>query len=144
MLFREPKMTSKESPEALVLDASAMIELLIESDHGQTVGDRIGDRTVHVPAHFDAEVLSGLSRMFRAGMLSDGDVGERIRVLGNSPFIRHTLTLLLEGAWSRRENFRLADALNVELAERLNAQLLTADRSLARAFNLAEYVGPAT
>lgn len=136
-------MTSKESPEELVLDASAMIELLIESDSGHGVADRIGGMTVHVPAHFDAEVLSGLGRMFRGGMLNESDVGERIHVLANSPFTRHDLTLLLKGAWARRDNFRLVDALYVELAVGLNAHLFTADKSLARAFDRAEYVGPA-
>ncbi len=135
-------MTSRESPEELVLDASAMIELLIESDTGRRVSDRIVDRNVHVPAHFDAEVLSGLGRMFRAGMLTEKSVTERIRVVAGSPFVRQPLSFLLAGAWSRRDNYRLADALYVELAEDLRSPLLTADRSLARAFDLAEYVGP--
>lgn len=125
----------------LVVDASAMIELLIESDLSRRVADRIAERDVHVPAHFDAEVLSGLGRMFRAGMLTVNDVTERIQVLANSPFVRHPLTMLLEGAWSRRDNCRLADGLYVELSVDLAAPLLTANRSLARAFEGAEYVG---
>lgn len=137
-------MTSKESPEVLVLDASAMVELLIESVGGSGIADRIVDRIVYVPAHFDAEVLSNLGRLFRAGMLSARDVGERIQILESSPFVRQALAMLLEGAWSRRDNFRLADAIYVELAESLRSPLLTADRSLARAFEFAEYVGPPT
>lgn len=137
-------MKSKESPGILVLDASAMVELLIGSVDTHRVADRISEEAVHVPAHFDAEVLSALGRMSRGGMLDESDTTERIHVLANSPFTRHTLTGLLEGAWSRRENFRIVDALYVELAESLDARLLTADRSLARAFDLAEYVGPAT
>jgi len=44
------------------------------------------------------------------------------------------------GAWLRRENIRLADALYVELAEQLDVPLITTDLRLARATPLAEAI----
>jgi predicted nucleic acid-binding protein len=43
---------------------------------------------------------------------------------------RHPLADLLHGAWDRRENLRVADALYVELAESLRVKLVTTDQRL--------------
>jgi hypothetical protein len=45
------------------------------------------------------------------------------RVL-DAPVVRHPFAGLLLGAWERRANLRLADALYVELAESLSLSLL--------------------
>ena len=49
----------------------------------------------------------------------------------------------LAGAWARRGDLRLLDALYVELAARLSVRILTTDHRLARATPLAEAItGP--
>jgi predicted nucleic acid-binding protein len=53
------------------------------------------------------------------------------------PGYRYPLTSLLEEAWTYRHNLVIADALYVVLAVRLNADLVTGDRRLANAPNLA-------
>jgi predicted nucleic acid-binding protein len=92
---------------------------------------RLRHTAVHVPAHFDAEVLSAVDRLCRAGQLTGEDVAELLGALRRAPFSRHHLQDLLEGAWSRRNTHRLVDALYVELAEQLRAPLITTDRRLA-------------
>ncbi len=98
------------------------------------IRDRLADSTVHVPAHFDAEVLSALGRLARAATLTSDEVSQLLNALRLAPFLRHLLPDLLEGAWSRREKMRLVDALYVELAQRLGVPLLTTDARLSKAY----------
>lgn len=92
---------------------------------------------MHAPAHFDAEVLSALGRMQRAGALTVASLEELRQV----PVTRHGLSSLLAGAWSRRDTLRLTDALYVELAETAGLVLLTTDERLARAWPSAHAIG---
>lgn len=82
---------------------------------------------MHAPAHFDAEVLSALGRMQRAGALTVAYVDAALDELRQVPVTRHGLSSLLAGAWSRRDTLRLTDALYVELAETAGLVLLTTD-----------------
>jgi predicted nucleic acid-binding protein len=47
--------------DRLVLDASAMVDLLVGSPQGVAIGARLRGHDLHVPAHFDAEVSSALA-----------------------------------------------------------------------------------
>lgn len=122
----------------LVLDASAMVDLLTAERRAVDIGSRLSAGRVHVPAHFDAEVLAALGRLHRARALSVDEVSALVAALRSAPFTRHQLPGLLEGAWSRRENLRLTDALYVELAEDLGAPLLTTDARLSNSYARAE------
>lgn len=95
---------------------------------------------MHAPAHFDAEVLSALSRMQRTGVLTVPQVHAALDELRQAPLTRHPLTPLLTGAWARRDTLRLADALYVELANTTGLVLLTTDQRLARAWPSAEAI----
>jgi len=61
-------------------------------------------------------------------------------LLTEAPIERHPLSPLLLGAWRRRKNLRLVDALYVELASQLDLPLLTTDTRLASATRVAELV----
>jgi predicted nucleic acid-binding protein len=89
---------------------------------------------MHAPAHFDAEVLSALGRMQRAGVLTVAQIDAALDELLQAPVTRHDLTPLLVGAWARRDTLRLTDAFYVELAESADLVLLTTDQRLARAW----------
>lgn len=126
------------SVEQLVVDASALIDLLREQ--GAPVRSRVDGCSLHAPAHLDAEVLSGLGRLHRAGLVDDEAVIAALAAVAAAPITRHDVAALLEGAWSRRGQLRLADALYVELADRLAARLITTDARLGRATDIAEVV----
>jgi len=91
---------------------------------------------LHAPAHLDAEVLSALGRLHRAGELNHAIVSAALRELAIAPIRRHPLAGLLADAWERRSEYRLVDALYVELSLSLGpAALLTTDVRLARSFD---------
>ena len=128
--------------ERVVLDASALIDLLGERGASQAVRGRIHGRILNAPAHLDAEVLSGLGRLHRGGELAAETVAAQLAAVAVAPITRHSVGDLLAGAWARRHQLRLADALYVELAERLDVVLITTDQALGRATPTAEVVIP--
>jgi len=135
--------TGSASPaERVIVDASVMVDLVARtSDRFAAVRARLAHTVMHAPAHLDAEVLSALGRMQRAGVLTVGQVDAALEELRQAPVTRHALAPLILGAWARRATLRLADALYVELADTTNHLLLTTDQRLARAWSLAESVG---
>jgi predicted nucleic acid-binding protein len=130
-------------PEALVVDASAIVEALLGTDLGIKVRRRMRGQQLHAPAHLDAEVLSALGRLHRAGELEDSAAVAALEEFASAPIQRHPLAGLLLGAWRRRENQRLVDALYAELAASLHSvPLLTTDARFARAEDRAELLQP--
>lgn len=127
--------------EALVVDASAMVDLLLGNELGAAVQRRVAGTVLHAPAHLDAEVLSALGRLHRAGDLDVDVVQRMLAAQAAAPLERHPVADLLTGAWARRHQLRLADALSVELAAALGLQLITTDRRLQPVV-LAEVLEP--
>jgi predicted nucleic acid-binding protein len=126
--------------ESVVLDASALVDLLHQP--APVLRARVDGRTLHAPAHLDAEVLSALGRLHRAGLVTADAVASGLAAVVAAPITRHDVASLLEGAWGRREAFRLADALYIELADRLAARLVTTDQRLARATPIVDVIVP--
>lgn len=126
--------------EAVIVDASAMADLLVGSPLARPVEARLRGHELHVPAHFDAEVLSALGRLQRAGEITARQVSARLQRVAAAPIQRHLLTPLLTDAWKLRHNLRLVDALYVELANRLDVSIVTTDAGLAAATTTAQLV----
>ncbi len=127
--------------EKLVVDASAMVDMLVGSERSPALRERVRGNELHVPAHFFAEVLSALGRLHRGGHLTEDEASSRIAQLGSMPVESHDLPDLLAGTWERRHNLRLVDALYVELASELDAILITTDHGLAVAApDLTEHI----
>lgn len=117
----------------LVVDASAIVELLRRTSAGKSSASALQGVTAVAPAHVDAEVFSALARLARGDPTEAPMVRPRLRELHRSPIVRYTCAPLLETAWTLRDNVSARDALYVALARRLRAPLLTADAKLARA-----------
>lgn len=116
----------------VVADASALVDLLLGNDTGAAVGRRISGHVLHAPAHVDAEVLSALGRLQRGGSIEANAVTRMLQHLADAPLQRHPLARLLIGAWGRRHELRLADAVYVELAVSLRVPLVTTDGRLGQ------------
>lgn len=91
----------------IVADASALVDLLLANELGQAVGRRVAGHDLHAPAHVDAEVLSALGRLHRAGDLDANDVETKLASLASAPVTRHAVNDLLLGAWARRHRLAL-------------------------------------
>lgn len=121
----------------LVLDASAVVDLLVRSTSGERVRKVLTSRegaALVTAAHLDAEVLSGLARLYRAGELSADEVTRLIERLGTLAMARLPITPdLVRAAWSLRDNIAARDALYVALAQATGTRLVTTDERLARA-----------
>jgi predicted nucleic acid-binding protein len=87
---------------------------------------------LHVPALCDVEVASALRGSLQRDLLSQGRAEEALGDYLDLPLNRHGHTLLLHRCFDLRDTLSAYDATYVALAEALDAQLLTADRRLAR------------
>lgn len=120
------------SARPLVVDASVVVEVLRRSERGDAVAARMRGATLAAPAHVDAEVLSALGRLVRAGDAEPARVARALDRLARLPVERYPVPPLVQRAWALRENIALRDGLYVACAETLSATLLTLDGRLAR------------
>jgi predicted nucleic acid-binding protein len=119
----------------IVLDASALLELLLGTEPGRRVAARIADPSLglHVPHLADVELAQALRRYVHDGTLGPDRAAEALFDLRALDLERHAHEPLLERVWALRENVTAYDAVYVALAEALEAPLLTCDARLARA-----------
>lgn len=123
----------------IVLDASALVELVLATPLGLSVADRISDpgRGLNVPHLADLEVAQALRRFVREGALDQRTAETALADFGALDIDRHAHEPVLARIWQLRENLTAYDAAYVALAEVLGAVLLTADARLARAPGIA-------
>ena len=126
----------------IVLDASAIVELLLGTPRGRTVAARIADPSLglNVPHLADVEVAQALRRYEREGQIDADEARSAIDTLEALDLERHSHEPLLRRAWALRENLTAYDAVYVALAEALGAKVLTCDGRLARAPGLGRRV----
>jgi predicted nucleic acid-binding protein len=126
----------------IVLDASALLEWLLGTRRGRSIGERIADPTLglHAPHLADVEVAQALRRYVREAELEAESAASALEDLRSLDLARHSHEPLLDRIWALRENLTAYDATYVALAEALDATLLTCDRRLARAPGMAGLV----
>lgn len=117
----------------IVLDASAVLELLLGTDRGSRVAERIArpEETLHVPHLLDLEVAQVLRRYVSRGELHEARAGEALDDLRDLDLNRYPHDVFLDRIWELRHNVSAYDASYLALAEALGARLLTADTHLA-------------
>lgn len=126
----------------IVLDASALVELLLDTPAGRVVADRIADPSLglHVPHLADVEVVQALRRYAKDGALNAAGAAGALEDLRSLDLQRHAHEPLLERVWELRYNLTAYDAVYVALAEALSTVLVTCDARLARAPGAARRV----
>ena len=119
----------------IVVDASALLEFLLQTSIGVRVEERIfrDADELHAPHLVDVEDVQGLRRLVRMGEVSSGRADEAIVDLADLDLHRHPHVDLLGRAWKLRDNVSAYDAMYVALAEALEATVVTCDRPLAKA-----------
>ena len=121
----------------IVVDASAIAELLLQTELGTRVEQRLyrGDSAedLHAPHLLDVEVLSALRRLVRRKQVLAERAEQAIEDLGLLRVIRHGHVDLANRAWDLRQNSTVFDAMYLALAESLDATLVTCDGPLGAA-----------
>lgn len=99
----------------LVLDASASVELLLDTTTGRALQEilPVGAQW-WVPEHFFVEVAGALRRAEIRQVVTPARIATAFEDLTNSPLRRVQVRPLLPEAWSRRRNLTIPDALDVE------------------------------
>jgi predicted nucleic acid-binding protein len=126
----------------IVLDASALVELVLGTPAGRTVAARIADPALglHVPHLADVEVAQALRRYAKEGEVDARAAVAALEDLRALDLHRHAHEPLLDRVWELRHNLSAYDAVYVALAEVLDATLLTCDGRLGRAPGAARRV----
>jgi predicted nucleic acid-binding protein len=117
----------------IVVDASALLEVLLRTPAAEAVEDRLfaPGETLHAPHLLDMEAAQVIRR-YAANNDIDAERGRlALDDLADFPLRRYPHDFLLPRIWSLRNNLTAYDAAYVALAEALDAPLLTRDRRLA-------------
>jgi predicted nucleic acid-binding protein len=119
----------------IVVDASAITELLLQTALGTRVEQRLyrQDDDLHAPHLLDVEVLSALRRLVQSGEVLSERAEEAVQDLGLLRVIRHGHLDLATRAWELRQNVTISDAMYLALAESLDAIVITCDRPFGTA-----------
>ena len=118
----------------IVIDTSALIEVLLNTPASAKVTDRLFGRadTLHAPHLLDLEVAQVLRRYTLAGEMSVERSEQALEDLADLPLNRYPHDIFLGRIWSLRRNLTAYDAAYLALAEALDAPLITRDAALAR------------
>jgi predicted nucleic acid-binding protein len=119
----------------IVIDASAVLELLLQTPPGNLVEARVFSRgeTLHAPHLIDLEVAQVLRRYATLGDMDPFRGQQALEDLADLPLTRYPHRLFLPRIWTLRDNLTAYDAAYTALSESLPAPLLTRDRRLATA-----------
>ena len=118
----------------LVLDASVVAEFLLASTVGVEAAERMAGHAgeLHLPHLAVIETASVLRAWVRRGEVAEPRAAAALHDLSDLPAQRWPGEPLLDRAWELRDNVTAYDASYIALAELLDAELLTADKRLAR------------
>ena len=118
----------------IVVDASAALELLLRTEKGMKVQERVLDpgESLHAPHLIDIEVTQTLRRLviLKEITAARGKQALEDHLALNIKRAEHKG--LLERVWSLRDSITAYDAAYVVLAEILDSPLITCDAKLAR------------
>lgn len=119
----------------IVLDASALVELLLNTPRGASVAARLSapGETVHAPHLIDLEVASALRTLEAQGRVTTAVATQAIADLLTLAITRYPHDPVLHRVWQLRGNLSPYDAAYVALAEVLGAPVVTCDAKLAAA-----------
>lgn len=120
----------------IVIEASAMVDALVDDPANPELLALLADADMHAPALLDYEVAGALRGHVLAGLLSDERLADAVGAFGSLRIDRHPLASMMRGVLALRGNFTVYDAAYIVLAQALDAPLVTADGKLSEARRL--------
>ena len=119
----------------IVIDASALIEVLLVTEVGARVRARLfrEEEKLHAPHLLDLEIVHVLRRGCLIGELQPDRAAQALAVLSDLPIVRHPHEPYVQRIWQLRHSLTAYDAAYVALAEALAAPLITRDGRMASA-----------
>lgn len=120
-----------------VFDSSALIPLFADVPRQRAARRAVSDVDLVLPHLADAEVMSGLRGMWLRGELSVPMLTRAVERLATMPASRVSMLGLHQRVLQLRHNLTAYDATYVALAEKLDLELVTFDRGIARAPGIA-------
>jgi predicted nucleic acid-binding protein len=127
----------------IVLDASAAVELLLNTASGRRIAARLEDAgEIHCPHLIDVEIVQILRRLVAGGDITLDRAGTALEHWSSLDLERHPHAPFLDRIWAMRDDFPPRDAIYVALAEILRAPLLTGDRELAGSADTSARIEP--
>jgi predicted nucleic acid-binding protein len=116
----------------IVIDASAVIELLLNSPAGARIAQRIfvEGESLHVPHVVDLEVAQVIRRYVFSKQLTEERALQALEDFSDLPFHRYAHFDFIPRIWELRVSLTAYDAAYVSLAEALDSTLLTCDMKL--------------
>lgn len=116
----------------VVLDNSALIELLLARDPDEGLVRRLWTTTAAAPELVDVEAVAVVRRELLAGRISEGLAQRALRQFQQDTSItRAPHRPLVPRIWELRHNVTAYDAAYIALAEHLELPLITCDGKLA-------------
>lgn len=117
----------------IVLDASAALELLLNTPLAAGIADRAfaDGESLHAPHLIDIEIAQVMRRLLRHAEIDAPRAAEVFTDLHDLALTRYPHQMLLDGIWTLRDNVSAYDAAYVVLSLELGATLLTCDRKLS-------------
>lgn len=129
-------MSSSSAHSLIVIDASALVELLLGGSRSAAMRQAVGDAQLLAPDLINPEVMQCLRRLERTGKLTAERASTALTRLREGGVSTMPTGRLTREAWSLRHNLSAYDACYVALARLVRCPLLTVDRCLARAPSL--------
>ena len=117
----------------LVVDASAVAEILFATERGQRAAAKLQQHTLVAPQHLTAEVASVVRGWSLGGQITEPEALQAFREFAQLGIEQMDIAELLPEVWALRHNLSAYDAMYVVLARALGCELLTLDERLAAA-----------
>jgi predicted nucleic acid-binding protein len=118
----------------IVIDASAVLELVLRTEKGKKVEARVlvSEESLHAPHLIDVEVTQALRRLVQLKEIKAERGKQALDDHAALNIKRADHVDMLERLWELRQSITAYDATYVALAEVLDAPLITCDSKLAR------------
>ncbi|MDP9053668.1 MAG: type II toxin-antitoxin system VapC family toxin [Acidobacteriota bacterium] len=116
----------------IVIDASAVLEILSGSPIGLQMETAIVHLALHAPELLDLEVANTVRRWEAAGVLRPNEGESLMAVFLAMRITRYPHLPLLTDVWRMRHNLTAYDAAYLALTRHLDAELLTMDEGLKK------------